>query len=166
MFYRPLKILLPFAKYSFGGRQKFFYRPPRDMHTYGLALQTHRTGTASLIVWQITTYGLALQTHRTGTASLIVWQITTYGLAAQNLWVGTSKPLCGRCTAYEWAMPDYRVKFWNHHFCSCCLSGFLFQKQWLTGLQVFSSEAVGLRLLFLIAVQNSFCFSNILIKNS
>ena len=144
MFYRPLKILLPFAKYSFGGRQKFFYRPPRDMHTYGLALQTHRTGTASLIVWQI----------------------TTYGLAAQNLWVGTSKPLCGRCTAYEWAMPDYRVKFWNHHFCSCCLSGFLFQKQWLTGLQVFSSEAVGLRLLFLIAVQNSFCFSNILIKNS
>ncbi len=144
MFYRPLKILLPFAKYSFGGRQKFFYRPPRDMHTYGLALQTHRTGTASLIVWQI----------------------TTYGLAAQNLWVGTSKPLCGRCTAYEWAMPDYRVKSWNHHFCSCCLSGFLFQKQWLTGLQVFSSEAVGLRLLFLIAVQNSFCFSNILIKNS
>lgn len=144
MFYRPLKILLPFAKYSFGGRQKFFYRPPRDMHTYGLALQTHRTGTASLIVWQI----------------------KTYGLAAQNLWVGTSKPLCGRCTAYEWAMPDYRVKSWNHHFCSCCLSGFLFQKQWLTGLQVFSSEAVGLRLLFLIAVQNSFCFSNILIKNS
>ena len=135
---------LPFAKYSFGGRQKFFYRPPRDMHTYGLALQTHRTGTASLIVWQI----------------------KTYGLAAQNLWVGTSKPLCGRCTAYEWAMPDYRVKSWNHHFCSCCLSGFLFQKQWLTGLQVFSSEAVGLRLLFLIAVQNSFCFSNILIKNS
>ena len=144
MFYRPLKILLPFAKYSFGGRQKFFYRPPRDMHTYGLALQTHRTGTASLIVWQI----------------------TTYGLAAQNLWVGTSKPLCGRCTAYEWAMQDYRVKSWNHNFCSCCLSGFLFQKQWLTGLQVFSSEAVGLRLLFLIAVQNSFCFSNILIKNS
>ena len=144
MFYRPLKILLPFAKYSFGGRQKFFYRPPRDMHTYGLALQTHRTGTASLIVWQI----------------------KTYGLAAQNLWVGTSNPLCGRCTAYEWAMPDYRVKSWNHHFCSCCLSGFLFQKQWLTGLQVFSSEAVGLRLLFLIAVQNSFCFSNILIKNS